>query len=105
MLALQKCARNVSQELTTSVCNVSETKAIHVSLLYSHIPLIMEFIDSDVAQVIIPMLRLGEIPLSVFTIQRGQIKEYFSFVHIVLFFLAWFGSVIRCSHTKQTWIG
>jgi hypothetical protein len=54
MLALQKCARNVSQELTTSVCNVSETKAIHVSLLYSHIPLIIEFIDSDVAQVINP---------------------------------------------------
>lgn len=52
MLALQKCARNVSQELTTWVCNVSETEAIHVSYCIAHIPLIIEFIDSDVAQVI-----------------------------------------------------
>lgn len=58
MLALQKCAHNVSQELTTWVCNVSETEAIHVSYCIAHITsLIIEFIDSDVVAQVIPMLR------------------------------------------------
>jgi hypothetical protein len=90
MLALQKCARNVSQELTTWVCNVSETEAIHVSYCIAHIPLIIEFIDSDVAHVI-PMLRLGEIPLSVFSIQREDKSRVFFICpyHIILSCMVW----------------
>jgi hypothetical protein len=41
------------------------------------------------------MLRLGEIPLSVFSIQREDKSRVFSFVHMIVFFLAWFGSIIR----------
>jgi hypothetical protein len=95
MLALQKCARNVSQELTTWVCNVSETEAIHVKLLYSPHYLSDNWIYRlwccCTGYTHAERLAWDSTFCFFNTKREDKSKSIFSFLHIILFFLAWHG--------------